>query len=142
MGHLAPGRRDLARDALDRGLNLAEPEQLRRPVLEAPARLRRLISQDPRLAERHPWLTRSPIRYSRATAAVAASPPQPVVERLTDKEREVLRHLSSLLSTDEIARAMLVSVNTVKTHVRGVLRKLAVSHRNEAVRRGRELGLI
>jgi LuxR family maltose regulon positive regulatory protein len=142
MGHLAQGRRDLARDALDRGLDLAEPEQLRRPVLEAPARLRRFISKDPRLVERHPWLTRSPIRHSRATAAAAASPPQPVVEPLTNKEREVLRHLASLLSTDEIARAMLVSVNTVKTHVRGVLRKLAVSHRNDAVRRARELGLI
>jgi len=53
-----------------------------------------------------------------------------------------LRHLAALLSTEEIARAMLVSVNTVKTHVRGVLRKLAVSHRNDAVRRARQLGLV
>jgi LuxR family maltose regulon positive regulatory protein len=142
LGQLAEGRRDLARDAVGRGLDLAEPEQLRRPVLEAPPRLRRFISKDPRLAERHPWLTRPSTRRSRATAAVAASPPKPVVEPLTNKEREVLRHLASLLSTAEIARAMLVSVNTVKTHVRGVLRKLAVSHRNEAVRRARELGLI
>jgi LuxR family maltose regulon positive regulatory protein len=141
-GHLAQGRRDLARDAVDRGLDLAEPERLRRPVLEAPARLRRFISKDPRLTERHPWLTRSSTGHSRAAAAVAASPPRPVVEPLTNKEREVLRLLASLLSTDEIARAMLVSVNTVKTHVRGVLRKLAVSRRNEAVRRARELGLI
>ena len=37
---------------------------------------------------------------------------------------------------------MLVSVNTVKTHVRGVLRKLAVFQRNDAVRRARELGLV
>jgi LuxR family maltose regulon positive regulatory protein len=142
IGHLADGRRDLARDAVDRGLELAEPEHLRRPVLQAPARLRRFIRQDPRLAERHPWLTRSATRRSRATAAAVASPQRPVVEPLTNKEREVLRLLASLLSTDEIARAMLVSVNTVKTHVRGVLRKLAVSHRNEAVRRARELGLI
>jgi LuxR family maltose regulon positive regulatory protein len=142
MGQLAEGRRDLARDALNRGLELAEPEQQRRPVLEAPARLRRFIRKDPRLAERHPWLTRSSTGHTGATAVVAAGPPQPVVEPLTNKEREVLRLLASLLSTDEIARAMLVSVNTVRTHVRGVLRKLAVSRRNDAVRRARELGLI
>ena len=35
-----------------------------------------------------------------------------------------------------------LAVNTIKTHVRGVLRKLAASRRNEAVRRARELGLI
>jgi LuxR family transcriptional regulator, maltose regulon positive regulatory protein len=33
-------------------------------------------------------------------------------------------------------------VNTVRTHVRSILRKLAVSRRNQAVRRGRELRII
>jgi len=47
-----------------------------------------------------------------------------------------------LLTTDEIAGAMFLSVNTVRTHVRNVLRKLAASRRNEAVRRARELGII
>jgi LuxR family maltose regulon positive regulatory protein len=37
---------------------------------------------------------------------------------------------------------MFVSVNTVKTHIRGVLRKLAATRRNEAVRRARQLGLV
>ena len=54
----------------------------------------------------------------------------------------MLGHLSSFLSTDEIARTMFVSVNTVKSHVRSILRKLAVPGRNEAVRRARELELI
>jgi LuxR family transcriptional regulator, maltose regulon positive regulatory protein len=142
MGHLAKGRQDLGRDALEHGLDLAAPERLRRPVLEAPARLRRFLRQDPRLAERHPWLTDASARRGRATTAVPHGAPPPVIEPLTNKEREVLRHLAALLSTEETARAMLVSVNTVKTHVRGVLRKLAASHRNEAVRRARELGLV
>ena len=38
----------------------------------------------------------------------------------------MLGHLSDLLTTDEIATAMFVSVNTVRTHVRNILRKLAV----------------
>jgi LuxR family maltose regulon positive regulatory protein len=66
----------------------------------------------------------------------------PVLEPLTAKETEVLRYLAALLSTEEIARTMFVSVNTVKTHIRGVLRKLAASRRNEAIRRARELGLV
>jgi LuxR family maltose regulon positive regulatory protein len=70
------------------------------------------------------------------------TPPSPIIEALTEKEREVLGHLAELLTTDEIAGAMFVSVNTVRTHVRNILRKLAASRRNEAVRRARELGLI
>jgi LuxR family maltose regulon positive regulatory protein len=54
----------------------------------------------------------------------------------------VLRHLSDLLTTEEIAAAMFISVNTVKTHIRGILRKLSVARRNEAVRRARELDII
>jgi len=65
-----------------------------------------------------------------------------VVEALTMKEREVLAHLAEMLSTQEIATAMFVSVNTVRTHVRNILRKLGVTRRNAAVRRGRELGIL
>ena len=64
------------------------------------------------------------------------------VEPLTPRETEVLWHLEELLTTDEMAATMFVSVNTVRTHVRSVLRKLGVDRRNAAVRRGRELGLI
>ncbi|WP_418607950.1 response regulator transcription factor [Georgenia sp. SUBG003] len=65
-----------------------------------------------------------------------------VVEPLTAKELEVLVHLGELLTTEEIAQTMFISVNTVRTHVRNVLRKLAVSRRHEAVRKARSLQLI
>lgn len=65
-----------------------------------------------------------------------------VVQPLTAKELEVLGYLAALLSTEEVARTMFVSVNTVKSHVRGILRKLSVERRNQAVRRAYELGLI
>jgi len=42
----------------------------------------------------------------------------------------------------QIAANMYVSVNTIKTHVPSILRKLSASRRNEAVRRARSLGLI
>lgn len=67
---------------------------------------------------------------------------QPLVEPLTRREREVLGHLADLLTTEEIAATMFVSVNTVRTHVRHILRKLAVSRRNQAVRKAHALRLI
>ena len=65
-----------------------------------------------------------------------------IVERLSEREREVLRLLSGMLSTAEIATEMYISVNTVKTHLRSIYRKLSAAHRGEAVRRARELELI
>ena len=65
-----------------------------------------------------------------------------IVERLSDREREVLRLASSMLSTEEIAASMYLSVNTVKTHFKSIFRKLGATRRGEAVRRAKKLGLI
>jgi len=67
---------------------------------------------------------------------------QLVVERLSAREREVLAHASEMLSTAEIATEMYLSVNTVKTHLRSIYRKLSATHRSEAVRRAQQLELI
>ena len=64
------------------------------------------------------------------------------VEPLSEREREVLTLLSGMLSTTEIASEMYLSVNTVKTHLRSIYRKLSADHRGEAVRRARQLNLI
>jgi LuxR family transcriptional regulator, maltose regulon positive regulatory protein len=47
----------------------------------------------------------------------------------------VLRHFSGMLNTAE----MYISVSTVKTHLKSIYRKLAATHRGEAVRRARQL---
>jgi LuxR family maltose regulon positive regulatory protein len=65
-----------------------------------------------------------------------------IVEPLTEREQEVLRHVAHMLSTAEVAGAMYISTNTVKTHLKSIFRKLAARHRREAVRRARELELI
>ena len=65
-----------------------------------------------------------------------------IVEPLTEREQEVLRHVAHMLSTAEVARAMYISTNTVKTHLKSIFRKLAAGHRGEAVRRARQLELI
>jgi len=63
-------------------------------------------------------------------------------EELTDRELAVLRLLPSSLSRREIAEALYVSPNTIKTHVKGIYRKLDASSRDEAVVRARGLGLL
>jgi ATP/maltotriose-dependent transcriptional regulator MalT len=60
---------------------------------------------------------------------------------LTTRETDVLRLLAQLCSNEEIAADLVLSLNTVKTHMRSLFQKLSVSRRADAVRRGRALGL-
>jgi LuxR family maltose regulon positive regulatory protein len=72
-----------------------------------------------------------------ARAAVPA-----LVEPLSERELSVLRYLPSRLSNREIGAELYVSLNTVKSHLKAIYRKLGVESRDDAVRRGRQLGLI
>ena len=65
-----------------------------------------------------------------------------LVEPLSEREIEVLRYLSTRLTNPEIAAALYISHNTLKTHSKAVFRKLAVSSRAEAVDVGRAKRLI
>ena len=119
--------------------------------MEAPTGVRHLITNDPELTSESAWLVddaprsaQDHLRRSALRGEKTAEPADrfPVVENLTAKELEVLGHLAELLTTEEIASAMFVSVNTIRTHVRSILRKLGVSRRNAAVRRARDLELL
>lgn len=68
--------------------------------------------------------------------------PTELVEPLTDRELAVLRLLPGRLTQREIGDALYLSMNTVKTHVRNIYRKLAVSSRDEAVEAARSIGLL
>jgi LuxR family maltose regulon positive regulatory protein len=61
---------------------------------------------------------------------------------LTDREQVVLGFLDSDLSTRQIADELYVSVNTVRSQLRGIYRKLNASRRGDAVRRARHLRLL
>jgi LuxR family maltose regulon positive regulatory protein len=68
--------------------------------------------------------------------------PAGTAEELTERELEVLRLLPSRLSMREIASALFVTQNTVKTHTKSIYRKLDASNRAEAIARARELRLL
>jgi ATP/maltotriose-dependent transcriptional regulator MalT len=61
---------------------------------------------------------------------------------LTDRELTILKLLPSDLSQRQIGAELFMSINTVKSHVKSIFRKLGVSNRREAVARGKEQGLI
>lgn len=61
---------------------------------------------------------------------------------LSEKEAEVIRHLASGRTRDEIAKEMFVSVSTVKTYLLRVYNKLQVNNKVKAIEKARELGLI
>ncbi|MER5946474.1 LuxR C-terminal-related transcriptional regulator [Streptomyces sp. NPDC001904] len=63
-------------------------------------------------------------------------------EQLSPRERDVLDRLAQMMTTEEIAAELYLSVNTVKTHLKSVYRKLAVTRRSAAVRRARELQIL
>ncbi len=139
-GGQAHGRR-----SLQRALGLAEPEQLRLPFAMQAAWIRPVLRSDPHLADAHRHLLEpgliDPDR-GRTELPVAGQAAPVIVEQLSGREREVLSLLSGMLSTAEVASELYISVNTVKTHLKSIYRKLAATHRGEAVRRARQLELL
>jgi LuxR family maltose regulon positive regulatory protein len=84
------------------------------------------------------------LRAAIATASVDApgGGAQALVERLSERELEVLHLLQGDLDGPEIASQLVVSLNTVRTHTKNIYAKLGVNSRRAAVRRAVELELL
>ncbi|MFF0080020.1 LuxR C-terminal-related transcriptional regulator [Streptomyces canus] len=133
-GDTATARRLVAHALLD-----ARRERLRRPFLDAGAWLRPLLATPPLHELAAGWLTPGSPRHGEQPE----EPPTPLVAvELSGRERDVLERLARMMSTEEVAADLYVSVNTVKTHLKSVYRKLAVNRRGDAVRRARDLRLL
>ena len=77
----------------------------------------------------------------RMTAHGAAGSPLRDAD-LSSRERGVLRYLQTRLTTREIAGELFISMNTLKSHIKSIYRKLGASSRSDAVARARTLGLL
>jgi LuxR family maltose regulon positive regulatory protein len=142
------GQQERALTLVDRALHAAAAEDLRAPVLRDWSWLRTLVDHDPTLTRMH----RDFLVALREVAVAKTPAPGPsgsprelrgelLGASLTGREAQVLELLAQMYSTEEIAGALYVSANTVKTHLKGIFGKLCVNRRVDAVRRGRQLGL-
>jgi PAS domain S-box-containing protein len=80
--------------------------------------------------------------FGLADPSKAPPPPRGAAPHLTPRQLDVLRRLSDGQSTESIANALGVSKETVRNHVRGLLGRLGVHSRLEAVLRAHELELV
>jgi LuxR family maltose regulon positive regulatory protein len=139
------GDRARGRRYLERALRLSEREQFRLQFGMERGWLRPVLRREPDLAQAHRRVLEPDlvsVSQIVATQPGALEELPVIVEKLSEREREVLEHVSAMESTAEIASEMYISVNTVKTHLKSIYRKLSVTHRGEAVRRARQFGLL
>jgi LuxR family maltose regulon positive regulatory protein len=137
----ATGDDEGAFGAFDAALGNAEPEGIRRPFLSAGPGVRDLLVDHLRRAVSHRWFASDLLRSLSGSNGARVLPAE-LLEPLSARERDVLRFLPTMMSNADIASELFVSVNTVKTHVKSIYRKLEVTRRQDAVQRARQLHLL
>jgi len=133
------------RKSLEQALKLGEAEKRRFPFAVERGWLRPVLMRHPDLASKHRQLLGPGLAMPTAVPAPRGASDQAapvIVEQLSTRERDVLRRVAEMLDTADIAAEMYISVNTVKTHLKSIFRKLGASDRREAVRRARQLNLL
>ena len=141
LAYRAHGNVPDAAASLERALLLAEPEGYARLFVDEGAPMAGLLEA---------IAARDPVRaYARRLLTLFGAPDAAMpsgdrvaglAEPLSEREREVLRLLATEMSGPEIARLLVVSLNTVRTHTQRIYTKLGVNSRRAAVIRAQELG--
>jgi DNA-binding NarL/FixJ family response regulator len=90
----------------------------------------------------NPMIARLLLDRIRPRDATRQTTGRPAALALSEREIEILRIVAKGLSLAEIAKLLGISVNTVKTHVKRIYHKLAVSSRTEAVFEAQCMGLL
>jgi LuxR family maltose regulon positive regulatory protein len=132
--------------SLQRALTLAEPEGYVRIITDEGPAMASLLSALAKQGAAAKQGT-APGYVRRLLAAVnktedSTPASQGLIEPLSERELEVLRLLGTDLDGPEIARELVVSLNTVRTHTKNIYAKLGVNNRRAAVRRAQELNLL
>jgi LuxR family maltose regulon positive regulatory protein len=137
----ALGLHEAALESLDRALETAAPDEVLHPFLRLGPRVRVLLEQLVDAGTRHEAFAMS-VLDRLDSAGRRTSMPSVSFEPLTAREREVLRAMQGTASNAEIAQRLFVSMNTLRTHLKHLNRKLGTASRREAVARARELSLL
>jgi LuxR family maltose regulon positive regulatory protein len=146
LAHQARGDIQAALASIQRALTLAEPEGYVRVFVDQGPPMASLLRAVSRAA--HGEQKGIAQNYVRRLLAAVNKPEesgpdkQRLIEPLSERELEVLRLLGTELNGPDIARELVVSLNTVRTHTKNIYAKLGVSSRRAAVRRAEELDLL
>jgi LuxR family maltose regulon positive regulatory protein len=136
----ADGEQGRAVEVLSQAIEMARGEIVQ-PFSLAGSCFADLLTRHPDVADR--WPVPLPAHPGPAdTARITVPRPPALTDPLTQRELTILRLLTTSMSTGEIAAELCLSVNTVKTHLAAIYRKLLAGRRREAVQRARELELI
>jgi LuxR family maltose regulon positive regulatory protein len=140
LAHQALGDIPAALGRLDRALTLAEPEGYVRVFVDEGPPMTSLLRSAAKQGTRRDYAR----RLLAAASGIEPTAPreQVLIEPLSERELDVLRLLGSELDGPAIARELMVSLNTMRTHTRNIYSKLAVTNRRAAVRRAAELNLL
>jgi LuxR family transcriptional regulator, maltose regulon positive regulatory protein len=125
--------------SLQRALTLAEPEGYVRIFVDEGPPMASLLRAAAKQGTARNYVRRLLAAVNKTENSMPAS--QCLIEPLSERELDVLRLLGTDLGGPEIARELVVSLNTVRTHTKNIYAKLGVNNRRAAVRRARELGL-
>ena len=125
--------------SLRRALTLAEPEGYARIFADEGPPMASLLRAAAKQGIAPSYVRRLLAAVNKTEDSTPAS--QGLIEPLSERELDVLRLLGTDLGGPEIARELVVSLNTVRTHTKNIYAKLGVNNRRAAVRRARELDL-
>ena len=134
--------RTAATTHLDIALRLAEPEGMVRIVLDEGPGVHALLDALPTDARLARFVAAVLDNAHRRAAPAGHGSRLALVEPLSERELGVLRYLASRLTYGEMAGHLFISVNTLKTHLKAVYRKLGASTRAEAVEIARRSGIL
>jgi LuxR family maltose regulon positive regulatory protein len=126
--------------SLERALTLAQPEGYVRIFVDEGLPMAALLREAAKHGTTPNYV--SQLRAAFGKAEDTTSVTQLLIEPLSERELEVLRLLGTELNGPEIARELLVSLNTMRTHTKNIYNKLGVNNRRAAVRRAEELDLL
>jgi LuxR family transcriptional regulator, maltose regulon positive regulatory protein len=140
LAHQMHGDIPQALAPLSRALLLAEPEGYVRMFVDEGPPMAYLLE----VAVKHGNTPHSARQLLTAFGSASGSPPitQALIEPLSKRELQVLRLLSTDLDGPDMARELVVSLNTLRTHIKNIYSKLGVSNRRAAIRRAEELDLL
>ncbi len=133
LAHQQRGDLTGALASLERALSLAEPEGYVRTFLDEGAPMAALLTAAADRGSASPYVRR--LRAALGVTPDRTDGPGDLVEPLSSRERDVLRLLGTDLNGPEIARELVVSLNTVRTHTKNLYMKLGVNNRRAALRR-------